>query len=146
MSWDPNAGQTPSPYTPQPAFRDPYAPRPSSGGSLLFWILGGGALLMVMVCCGGVVGLLAFTKSYMQTEVKEQLRDNPKLREQIGELETVELDFNGTMAEDDDNTFRYNVKGTKATAELTVIESPDDETIVEAHLRLKDGTKVQILP
>ena len=146
MSWDPNAGQTPSPYTPQAPLRDPYAPRPSSGNSLLFWILGSGALLAVLVCCGGGVALLAFTKSFIQTEVKEQLRDNAKLREHIGELETVELDFAGTMAEDDDNTFRYNVKGSKASGELTAIESPDDETIIEAHLRLKGGTKIQILP
>ncbi len=146
MSWDPKAGQGPSPYPPQPPFPDPYAPRRSSGGSLLLWVLGGGALLVALVCCGGGVALLAFTKSYMQAEVKNQLRDNPKLREQIGELETVELDFSGTMAEDDDETFRYHVKGSKGSGELTVIESPDDETIVEAELRLKDGTKVQILP
>jgi len=148
MSWDPQGGAPQSPYAASPTpFRDPYAPRPASRGSTLLWlVLGGGGLLLVLLCCGGGVGLLAFTRSFKEAEVKEQLRDNPKLREHFGELEKVELDFTASMAEDDDNTFRYNVRGSKDSGELTAIESPDDETIVEATLRLKNGTQVKILP
>ena len=113
---------------------------------MLWLVLGGGGIFMVLLCCGGGVGLFAMVRSYMNAEVKSQLRDNPKLREHVGELETVELDFAGSMAEDDDNTFRYNVRGSKGRGELTVVESDEDETIVEATLRLPDGTKVQILP
>ena len=144
MSFDPQGGAR-TPYI--PPMNDPYAPRKASGASMALWVLlGGGGLLVVLLCCGGGVALLMFTRDFMQAEVKDQLRDNPKLREHIGELESVELDFSGTVAADDDETFRYNVRGSKGSGELTVIESPDDSTIVEATLRLKDGTQVKIVP
>lgn len=142
MSWDPKS-VAPQPYSPLP---DPYGPRRSSGGSALWLMLGGGGILLLLLCCGGGVGLLLMVRSMMTAEVKSQLRDNPKLREHVGELETVELDFAGSIAEDDDNTFKYNIRGSKGSGELTVVESDDDETIVEATLRLPDGTKVKILP
>jgi hypothetical protein len=146
MSFDPRPNLPPSPYAAGP-LSDPYAPRRGSGGSTLLWlVLGGGGLTLILLCCGGGMAVLLFTRSVMVAEVKDQLRDNPKLREHIGELEEVELDFAGSIAEDDDNTFRYNVRGSKASGELTVIEANEDETIVEAKLRLKDGTQVQILP
>jgi len=145
MSWDPKS-VAPPPYAAQAPLPDPYGPRRSSGGSTLWFVLGGGGILLLLLCCGGGAGLLVTVRNMMTAEVKSQLRDNAKLREHVGELETVELDFAGSLAEDDDNTFKYNVRGSKGRGELTVIESDDDETIVEATLRLPDGTKVPILP
>src|SRR5262245_4973503 len=133
MSFVPQGGAPHSPYIPPP--NDPYAPRKASGACTALWVLlGGGGLLVVLLCCGGGAALLFFTRDFMQAEVKNQLRDNPKLREHLGELESVELDFSGTVAVDDDQTFRYNVRGSKGSGELTVVESPDDSTIVEATL------------
>jgi hypothetical protein len=154
MSWDPRSGApgqtpTPSPFGPPP-FSDPYArpPKSSSAGWLLA-IGGGGILLLVLLCCGGGYGGFVLVANVLSAEIKEMLRDNPTLREHVGELESVELDFFGSMAIDDDDTFRYRVKGSKASGELTVKQHTDDdgdEVIEEASLRLPGGEQVQIVP
>jgi hypothetical protein len=150
MSWDPTnpPGQNPSPFNAPRGF-DPYAPQPrSSSSGWLFAIGGGGCLVLVLLCCGGVFGVMYLTKGVMEAEIKDELRDNPKLRAEIGELQSVEMDFVSSLAEDDDEVFRYSVEGTQGSGELTVKQQTEDdgsETILEASLRV-DGKTVQIVP
>jgi hypothetical protein len=135
-----------STYHPPGAY-DPFAPRRSS--RLGLWILLGGGLLLGLACCGGVGAVLMFGVNVMTTEIRDQVRDNPKLREQVGEITHFDIDWFGSMAEEGDDTFRYKVRGTKAAGELTVTHHTDDagdEVIDEAWLRLPDGAKVKIVP
>jgi hypothetical protein len=146
MTWDPN----PHPTDPFPTGRPP--PNARRGGMPAWaWVLLGGGGLMLLLCLGGtaVIGLMGIGAKVMEVEVRDQLRDNPKLREHIGEIRSFEVDSAGSFAESDSNTFRYKVEGTTGSGEMTVrhITSEDDKEVVEeAHLRLSDGTQVQIVP
>jgi hypothetical protein len=147
MSFDPQSGGQRDAFG--PSFRDPFAPQsqPRSGISWM-WLLGCGGLCFVL-CCGGGIGLATFGFALISSEVKDQIRDNPKFREHIGEVQEFEMDLAGSFSDDDDDTYRYRVRGTKGSGELTVKQTtgPDgDEVVEEAELRLSDGKKVQVVP
>jgi hypothetical protein len=149
-SWQPPGGSSPSPYQPPPAssFYGPPPPKkPSSPG---WWIaLAACGAIVVLVCGGSCAGLFIFGKGVAEEEIAAQLRDNPKFREHIGELQSVKIDLVASGAEDKSDVFVYRVEGTKGKGRVTIRESTDDDwnTIVEeATLRLSDGTEVQIAP
>jgi hypothetical protein len=100
-------------------------------------------------CCGSVIAVVVFGMNVISTEIGDQVRDNPKFREHIGELQEISVDYTASAAKDDDDTFVYNVKGDQGSGVLTVKSLTDDdfnEQIEEATLRLPDGKKVQIVP
>lgn len=134
--------------------RSPYASphdatlRPSPSKPLLWVVLCVGGLAG-LCCCGGTIGAMMFGMNVLTEEVAGQLRDNPKFREHIGELQTMNIDVTRTTAADGDDTFIYRVKGSKGVGVITVKHITDDEgneQIVEASLRLPDGQQVQIVP
>jgi len=148
MTWDPNQ-QPMQPF--RPGMPPPARPKPQLGGmSPWLWLLAGGGL-MLMLCLGGgvVVAVMGLGANIMEEEVSDQLRDNPKLREHIGEIQSFEVNTAGSMLEPDGDTFRYRVQGSTGSGELTVrhITGKDSKEVVEdARLRLSDGTQVQIVP
>ena len=90
-----------------------------------------------------------FGMNITTTEISNELRDNPKFREHIGELQTLTIDWTKSSAEDDEDTFVYDAKGTKGSGVVTVKHMTDDdgeETIVSASLRLPDGRTVPVVP
>lgn len=120
--------------------------KPSSG----FWPLvlivlalafGGG----VVVCCGGAV---YFGLNMLSAEIELELRDNPRLREHVGEVQEFQMNLTRSLATADDDVYLYSVRGTKGSGELTVKHITGDdgnEIILEASLRLTDGTTVDLL-
>jgi len=112
------------------------------------WLLGCGGL-MFFLCCGGGVGVMVLGFAVISTEVRDEIRDNPKFREQIGEVQEFEMDWAGSFADKADDSYRYRVRGSKGSGELTVKRTTGaggKEEITEAELRLADGTKVQVVP
>lgn len=148
MTWDPDPRRpSPSPYG-EPQSPPPQAQR--TGRPTWVWLLLGGGGLSLLLCCGiGTFALMALGANVMEVEVRDQLRDNPKLREHLGEIQSFETDVAGSMADPDGDTFRYQVRGTLGQGELTVrqVTGKDDKEVVEeATLRLSDGTTVEIVP
>jgi hypothetical protein len=116
---------------------------------LWLWLLAGFGGVAALCCCGGAVGVVIFGMNVVTAEVAEQLRDNPKFREHVGELQEMNVDYVASAAHDDSDTFVYTVRGDKNSGKLTVKQTTDDggnEQIQEASLRLSNGTKVQIVP
>jgi hypothetical protein len=146
-TWQP-PGQPQRPYQPPASsFYGPPPPRKSPSAVVWVALAIGGALLLV--CGGGCGALVVFGLNVAEEEIIAQLRDNPKLREHIGEIESLDLDIVASGAEDDEDVFVYRVKGTQGAGRLIIREGSNDDfdTIVEeATLRLSDGTKVQIVP
>lgn len=137
---------THQPYT-APAFQ-PYAPK-SSGSSTWVWVLLGLGGIAGVCCCGGGISVAMLGMNIVATEVGDLLRDNPKFREHIGELKSISTDFVASAAKNDDDTFVYKVEGDKGSGVVTVkhvTNDEGDEEIVEATLRLPDGTQVQLVP
>jgi hypothetical protein len=138
-----------NPYAPewQSGFpKEKSAARPKSRGC--WWgalALGCGGMLAL--CCGGGSGLVYFGMSVMAEEIKTKVRDDPALREHIGEIQQFEADMMASIAEADDDTYVYHVQGTKGSGELRVKSVTDDngdEQVVSGTLRLPDGTEVQL--
>ncbi len=122
----------------------------SSGSNTWKWvlgILGGGGLLMVLLCCGGGIGLVGFGMNIVEEDLKNQLRDNPQIKEHIGEITKFDVNFVKSTANSDDDVFVYDVEGTNGSAELTIdSESGVDgsEVIRSASMRLPDGDVVEL--
>jgi hypothetical protein len=83
------------------------------------------------------------------TEVEDLLRDNERLREHIGEIQEFEIDWPRSIADQEDDTFTYRVKGDKASGTIKVkhvTNNAGDEEIVSARLRTDSGQTVEIVP
>jgi hypothetical protein len=132
---------------------DPYGPpasppRRSSTGCWIWAILLGGGFLL-LVCCGGGALLVRFGLQIVTTEVEDQLSDNPVLREHIGDVQSFEMDWSRSFADEDDDTFVYQVRGTKGEGRVTVKHITDDdgdEVILSAQLRLPSGETIDLMP
>ena len=146
-NWQSPPGPGQQPYKPPASsFYGPPQPPKSSAGLWIALAMGG---ILLLVCGGGCMGLLIFGMNISEQEIITQLRDNPKLREHIGEIQSLNIDLVASSAQDESEVFVYNVKGNKGSGTLTIHEgtSDDFETLVEeATLRLPDGTQVQIVP
>jgi hypothetical protein len=147
-TWQPPTGSSPQP--PQyfgPTGMPPYAPPPPSNTWL--WVLLAGGITLFLCCGGGVVGVAIFGMNIVAAEVADEVRDNPKFREHIGELQSLDVDFVATSAKNDEEITVFNARGDKNSGVLTVRQETDEDwnnVLVEASLRLKDGTTVQIVP
>jgi hypothetical protein len=128
----------------------PAEPRRKSNSRWWFVVvltgLGGGVLFL---CCGGGFLLFRFVFGVISAEVEMQLRDNPTLREHIGEIQTFEIDWTRSLAEDNDDVFVYRVRGSKAEGVVTVkhvTNDVGDEEIKWAELRTASGETVNLIP
>jgi hypothetical protein len=113
------------------------------------WVLALSGLGLVLLCCGGLGGVVILGMNIGEEELANQLRDHPKFREHIGEVEEISFDIVATSALNDEESTVYRVRGNKGSGRLTVQEHLDDQwntKIDRADLRLKDGTQVQIIP
>ena len=160
-NWQPPQGQFPPGQMPQgqfpPGQPQPYKPPaasfygapPPKSSSAGLWIALAVAGVVLLVCGGGCGALVVVGLNVAEEEIAVQLRDNPKLRDHVGEIESLDMDIIASGAEDDDDVFVYRVKGNKGSGKLTIREGTTDgfdTTVEEATLRLPDGTTVQIVP
>ena len=114
----------------------------------LLWILVAGVLIAVpLLCCGGMflVGYLGL--GVLAADIEIQLRDHPTIRQHIGEIEDLSVNFLKSSAIDDPDTFIYDIRGDKGAGELTITsisEWEGNEDIVAAELRLESGAVIEI--
>jgi hypothetical protein len=145
-------GSGPSPFSdPGPPASSYYGPPPTprKSSAALWWGLGIGGAVLLLACGGTCTGLLMFGMNIAEEEIAAQLRDEPKFREHIGELQSLDMDLIASGAEDDDEVFVYKVRGSKGSGKVTIHEGEDDDgntTVEKATLRLSDGTQVQVVP
>jgi hypothetical protein len=131
-----------------PALESPPAKRSSCGCWLLATVLVVLALSL-LVCCGGGYFVTRFGMSMLTSEIEDQLRDNPLLRDKIGDVQSFEMDWVRSFRDQQDDTFVYRVKGTKGEGEVTVrhvTNDEGDEEILSATLRLPNGERVELVP
>jgi len=117
-------------------------------GCLFSGFLIGG--LTIVICCGGGTALIVFGMNVITKEVEVELRDNEALVEQLGPIQSFELDWMGSFAaaEEDEDVLVFQVEGTKTRGELTVksVTGPDGNEHVEwAELRLTTGEVVELV-
>lgn len=137
----PNWSESFSP-TPQP-------PPPRRSAWPWLAIIGVVSLVALLVCCGGGLAFLNFGFGVMSDEIEVLLRDNERLRQHVGEIQEFEMDWQRSLADDDDDTFTYRVKGDKGSGAVIVkhITNDDgDEEIVSARLQTESGQTIEIVP
>lgn len=120
--------------------------RKSSSTSCLLWVLGFGVVGVVcgVLCCGGAA---YFGFNLMATELEVVLRDNAQIHQHLGDLQSVRHNFMKTIADNDDDTWVFDLTGSKSNGELTVIQTTGDEgdqVFHRATLRLPDGQTIEI--
>ncbi len=130
----------------RPVYEDTPVRKKSSGSSCLPWLFGFGIFSVIcgVLCCGG---LAYFGFNLMATEMEVAIRDNAQIREHLGDFQSVRLNFMKSIADDDNNTWVYNVTGSKGQGELTVVQTTGDdgdEVFHSAKLRLSDGRVIDI--
>ena len=122
------------------------APRSGGGFKIVVLLLIAGGVCLLL-CCGGGVGLGIFFMEVIATEIEQKVRDHPQVREHVGEIQELSMDFTKSVAHENDDVYIYNVKGTAGEGELIVEQYTDDngdEVITAAQLRLPDGTTIEI--
>lgn len=117
----------------------------------LIAILGGAASLcfvvVFVVCCGAGIWMANFGMSVVSADIERQLRDHPQIRQSVGETESLEVNWAHSLAHEDENTFIYDVIGSKGRGQITiesVSNSEGSEEIVSAELRLSTGEIVDL--
>jgi hypothetical protein len=120
-------------------------PRKKKTGWMLAGLLGGG--LVILLCCGGGSALVIFGMNMMTREIEVELRDNEVLVEQLGPLESFEINWTASLGADDD-VYVFDAQGSNASGEVTVksLTGLDDkEEIIWAKLRLHNGEVVDLV-
>ncbi len=122
-------------------------PAPRSRTPLILGIVAGIAAVAMLFCCGGGFLVMRFGLDVMAVEVQDDLAARPEMQEHIGEIESLTFNMVRSGAHHDDETFVYDVVGSKGKGFVTVKQQTADdgsEVIVSAELTLSDGRKIPI--
>ena len=88
-----------------------------------------------------------FGLGVLAADIEIQLRDHPTIRQHIGEIEDLSVNFLKSSAVDDPDTFVYDIRGDRGAGELTITsvsDSEGNEDIFAAQLRLDSGEIIDI--
>lgn len=109
---------------------------------IILLVVGGGG---IAICCGG--GYFAMQKGLdvFAESVKEDLRNDPVIRQQLGEVQSVEMDFSASAqaSQGDQQVMVFDVEGTKGSGRVRgeVMKSdPNQVRLENARLELPDGS------
>ena len=114
------------------------------GSTVLLIVLGVVVLLVVAVGAVTWYGL-----DLVAEQVKADIEDNPVIVEHIGRIESIELDFSASADAPGDDTFVFELKGTKGSGVLTaevVTVGDEHEEVRSGTLRLASGETVDLFP
>ncbi len=140
---------------PNDPFESPptYQPAPQQGSNTWLWIIGIIGVLGVvgvLVCCGGFYALFSFGSGWLANAFQEQLQGNPVIVENIGEIESMEMNFSKTGQEaqnSDGDLIAFDIHGTKSSGTILIEQdksSGDGTRIGSAILILEDGSRVKV--
>lgn len=129
----------------------PQMPPPKKGPSvwLILGIVGGIGFVCVALCCGVGFFFVNMGMDAVSADIEMQVRDDPVIVENIGEIESLDVDWVKSSAHEDQDTFIYDIKGSKGEGELTVKSVSDingNEEIIWAALRTPDGQTHSLSP
>lgn len=130
-------------YQSDPGFEQPA----KSSGRWWIVILGGAGLFFVLACCGGGLGLGMLGIRFEEANMETQLRDNVQVRQHLGEISEFKTNYTKSFANDDEDIWVYDVKGSKGSAEMTITTSTDadfESTIEGVVMRLPTGETIEV--
>lgn len=127
--------------------QDPWSPPAYQRKRSRLWVvLLAGAVLLVGLTCLGGSAFVFFGLDLVTADVEADLRDNPVLREELGDVVEFEIAWGQSFAHPDEDVFVYRVTGTKGSglvrAESLTVD--DGEQVIWAELELPSG-EVRVL-
>jgi hypothetical protein len=112
-----------------------------------------GGFLAVFGCCGGTVATMYFTLSVLSEEYQRQLAGNPVIEEHIGDIESMEFSWTGTVEEAQNSgnqgagaQIGFEIKGSKGSGRVLIEQGQGGggNMIKSGTLILPDGTRIPI--
>lgn len=106
---------------------------------VVLFVVGG---LICLGCCGGLYAMFSVGMNEVAGDIEAQISGDPTLREHIGEIESLSVNLIESASYDDDETFVYDVRGSKGSGKLVVnsiTTFENGEDIQWAELQLDDG-------
>lgn len=119
-----------------------------STGMIVFIVLGVLGSGFFVLCCGGGIAFVYFGLQVFGEEIANELKDNPTMIEHIGQIESFDIDWVASAADEGEEVFVFNVKGTKSKGVVTcesITLDDGTEFISWAELELPDGTTVDLI-
>lgn len=140
-----------SPIPPPHSQVTPTEGKPGGGRTTMGIIIGCagcGVLAAVTVAIGGWL-LVSFGLNLFTEQVAKALRDNSVVREHLGELKELELDFLASSAESGPDDFVFHATGSEASGTITatcITVDADTEEVTAGTLRLENGETYDLFP
>jgi len=106
-------------------------------------------LVTVLVAVGGGYAVFQYGIGLIEEEVREDLAGNPVVREHLGEIRELELDYTESGALPGEEDFAFRVEGTRGSGMIraTVITGDDDlEHVTRGTLTLASGETLDLFP
>ncbi|XZE56736.1 hypothetical protein SH139x_002863 [Planctomycetaceae bacterium SH139] len=123
--------------------------RGGNGGKTVLIVLAILAGIGVLCCgAGGIVTytFFSFGEQVLVEDIRSQLQDDPTIKNELGGIESMELNWAASMMHDDEETMVYEVQGSlgKGRLEVRSITNGDQEVIEAAILRISDGRALEL--
>lgn len=122
-------------YKPAPGYGGPYGapgvepPARKGSGCLVAGIVGSILGLMGLLCAGCFgFGYFVLEAEHKETarQISVDYRNDPKIKEEVGEIEEITYNWGATLAREEDDYDVYDVRGDKGSAQLVVEASGTD--------------------
>jgi hypothetical protein len=135
-----------STYSPS-SFGGPYSspgvpPKPDRSGCIVGSIVAG-ILGAILLCCGGcgLFGYFALDADYKERarQLSVDYRNDPKMKEQVGEVQEISYNWGASLNEEDADTHIYDVRGDKGNAQIVAVEEYTDGPFSSVRLRNDKG-------
>ncbi|MFG0263071.1 MAG: hypothetical protein ACF788_11820 [Novipirellula sp. JB048] len=143
-----------NPFEPNPNSRFATQEGPPPKNDVWKWVLGILAvlgLLGAVVCCGGGYVMYRMGKGMIAEQVKHELGVNPIIQEQIGEIQSADLNFTATaeVGQEKPGVLVFDLVGSEGTAVLEIQQDPtapgEGLSIRTAELVMPDGTRHEVV-
>ncbi len=123
------------------------SPRRQTGASRAGCLITAAVVVLFVVAAG--YALLNVGMGMVEEQVKQDILDNPVILEHVGNIETIEIDYEASAALPGDDVFVFLLAGSKGTAEMTAtVKTLDEDTekVVAGSLRLPSGQTMDLFP
>lgn len=140
---NPNQNQYPPKYQPTPY---PQPPQGSNVGRVIIAVL---AVLAIFccLCCSGIFALYKVGEGMVVSEVQSAIEQAPEMQEEIGDIDSMSVNYGKSFDEDDYDVDVFDVEGSRGSGYVRVkhvADANDEEQVIWAELHLEDGRTIPL--
>lgn len=106
-----------------------------------------GGVIAVVICAGAATLVVKLGLNAVANDVASQLQTHPKVQEHFGEFESFAVNLTDSGNIDDEETFVYDVEGSKGPGQMivkSVTVDSGEEWIESAVIKKPDGEIIEL--